>query len=350
MASQAHSGALGGGDAGDGPGQALVGNVGQEYVQATLTTMDPVTAIQVGAGAGAGRAGAGADGRLAAGARALSGGGGAGVRRAEARQAVLGRCAARPARLASAVQTAGIKRARPPPPPLAVPALQDIQARGALQDPRCLPLIGLLDQLGLTRCAGCTLHACTAARAGRTVPRARARARAIAPACSHPPARPPAFTRHARSAESHRHVLQAATRELLARVATMQPDRLLQLLEVGAGRCPVQGCRRHWVLHRCDWCALGAGWRWMPGSTAVLRPAALVAGSARRHHNGSCTPRLPLPTCLPRPRSPTSASRTCAACRWRCWTACSRCRTPSSSSWPQTWSCSGSCRWACSVR
>lgn len=30
--------------------------------------------------------------------------------------------------------------------------LQDIQSRGALQDPRCGPLIGLMDQLGLTRC------------------------------------------------------------------------------------------------------------------------------------------------------------------------------------------------------
>lgn len=56
MASQAHSGAAagsegpGGGDGSGGPGDVLVGNVGQEYVQATLTTMDPLTAIQVGAG------------------------------------------------------------------------------------------------------------------------------------------------------------------------------------------------------------------------------------------------------------------------------------------------------------
>ena len=30
-------------------------------------------------------------------------------------------------------------------------AIADIQARGALQDPRCRPLLGLLDQLGLCR-------------------------------------------------------------------------------------------------------------------------------------------------------------------------------------------------------
>lgn len=35
-----------------------------------------------------------------------------------------------------------------PQPPC---SLQDIQSRGALQDPRCAPLIGLMDQLGLTR-------------------------------------------------------------------------------------------------------------------------------------------------------------------------------------------------------
>lgn len=113
MASQALSGAAPGGgdsgmhgaDSGAPAAPVLVGNVGQEYVQSTLTTMDPLSAIQ------------------------------------------------------------------------------DIQARGALQDPRCQPLVGLLDQLGLTR------------------------------------------------AEAHRHVLQAATRELLARIESMQSDRLLQLLE-----------------------------------------------------------------------------------------------------------------------
>ena len=90
MASQAHSGALGGGGGGRGGGNSgaggadsgapaapvLVGDVGQEYVQNTLTTMDPLSAIQ------------------------------------------------------------------------------DIQAHGALQDPACRPLIGLLDQLGLTRWVG----------------------------------------------------------------------------------------------------------------------------------------------------------------------------------------------------
>jgi hypothetical protein len=84
----------------------LVGNVGQDFVQATLTTMEPLSAIQ------------------------------------------------------------------------------EIQARGALQDPACVPLIGLMDQLGLAR------------------------------------------------AESHRYVLQAASRELLARIDRLPPDRLLQLLEV----------------------------------------------------------------------------------------------------------------------
>jgi hypothetical protein len=33
-------------------------------------------------------------------------------------------------------------------------------------------------------------------------------------------------------AESHRYVLQAASRELLARIDRLPPDRLLQLLEV----------------------------------------------------------------------------------------------------------------------
>ncbi|PRW60598.1 Negative elongation factor B [Chlorella sorokiniana] len=102
----AGGGSGGGGDSGAPPAPVLVGNVGQEYVQNTLTTMDPLSAIQ------------------------------------------------------------------------------DIQNRGALQDPRCGPLIGLMDQLGLTR------------------------------------------------AESHRHVLQGASRELLARINNMQPDKLLQLLEV----------------------------------------------------------------------------------------------------------------------
>lgn len=37
-------------------------------------------------------------------------------------------------------------------------------------------------------------------------------------------------------AETHRHVLQAATRELLARIDGMQSDRLLPLLEV-SWRC-----------------------------------------------------------------------------------------------------------------
>jgi hypothetical protein len=32
-------------------------------------------------------------------------------------------------------------------------AIADIQQRGALQDPRCRPLLGLLDQLGLPRWA-----------------------------------------------------------------------------------------------------------------------------------------------------------------------------------------------------
>lgn len=114
MASQALSGAAPGGgtlsgqqgaDSGAPAPPVLVGNVGQEYVQSTLTTMDPLSAIQ------------------------------------------------------------------------------DIQAQSALQDPRCRPLIGLLDQLGLTR------------------------------------------------AESHRHVLQGAIRELLSHIDGMQPDRLLQLLE-----------------------------------------------------------------------------------------------------------------------
>jgi hypothetical protein len=38
-----------------------------------------------------------------------------------------------------------------------------------------------------------------------------------------------------RRAESHRYVLQAATQQLLARISAMQPDRLLQLLEVRWG-------------------------------------------------------------------------------------------------------------------
>lgn len=85
MASQAHSGAalggasdLHGGDSGAPPAPVLVGNVGQEFVQNTLTTMDPLSAIQacalhagraccsaVAAGAGAASS-AGAEGGLAA--------------------------------------------------------------------------------------------------------------------------------------------------------------------------------------------------------------------------------------------------------------------------------------------
>jgi hypothetical protein len=34
-----------------------------------------------------------------------------------------------------------------------IAAIQEIQRRGAIQDPRCTPLLGLLDQLGLSRCA-----------------------------------------------------------------------------------------------------------------------------------------------------------------------------------------------------
>lgn len=55
MASQAISGAAGagsgaaGGDSGAAPPPVLVGNVGQDFVQGTLTTMEPVAAIQVGA-------------------------------------------------------------------------------------------------------------------------------------------------------------------------------------------------------------------------------------------------------------------------------------------------------------
>ncbi|GAB4814531.1 hypothetical protein N2152v2_001577 [Parachlorella kessleri] len=63
-------------------------------------------------------------------------------------------------------------------------AIGDIQARGALQDPRCRPLLGLLDQLGMCR------------------------------------------------AESHRYVLEGGKKELLARIAAMQPDKLLTLLEL----------------------------------------------------------------------------------------------------------------------
>lgn len=39
----------------------------------------------------------------------------------------------------------------PPAPAAARIAPQEIQARGALQDPACVPLIGLMDQLGLSR-------------------------------------------------------------------------------------------------------------------------------------------------------------------------------------------------------
>jgi negative elongation factor B len=64
-----------------------------------------------------------------------------------------------------------------------VTAIRDIQARGALADPRCRPLLGALDALGLSR------------------------------------------------AEAHRLVVQRAAEELLARVAALPPDRLLRLLE-----------------------------------------------------------------------------------------------------------------------
>uniref|UniRef100_A0A1D1ZVX3 Negative elongation factor B n=1 Tax=Auxenochlorella protothecoides TaxID=3075 RepID=A0A1D1ZVX3_AUXPR len=63
-------------------------------------------------------------------------------------------------------------------------AIAEIQRRGGLPDPRCAPLLGLLDQLGVSRSEAC------------------------------------------------RHVLQSAMRDLLARVESMGPDALLGLLEL----------------------------------------------------------------------------------------------------------------------
>jgi negative elongation factor B len=65
-----------------------------------------------------------------------------------------------------------------------VTAVRDIQRQAALKEPRCAPLLELLDQLGVAR------------------------------------------------ADAHRNVLRAATDELLARVPEMEPEMLLQLLEV----------------------------------------------------------------------------------------------------------------------
>ena len=115
--------ALGGGEGGGGGagGQTpLVGNVGQEYVQTTLSTADPLTAIRdIQARTGGGWVGGWVGGW--AGWVGVSGG-------------------ARPAARAPRVH---------PPHTLQHPAHP--QARGALQDPHCRPLLGLLDQLGLSR-------------------------------------------------------------------------------------------------------------------------------------------------------------------------------------------------------
>ena len=62
-------------------------------------------------------------------------------------------------------------------------ALTDIQTRAALSDPRCRPLLGLLDQLGLGR------------------------------------------------AESHRYIVEQALEVLLSRIPSLPPERLLGLLE-----------------------------------------------------------------------------------------------------------------------
>ncbi len=118
--------------------------------------------------------------------------------------------------------------------------LQDIQSRGALQDPRCGPLIGLMDQLGLTRCrhflgaafppVATVVCTCLHARFITTT-YCRQLLHACRPQLPTPSCLPlPSMLCRA---ESHRHVLQAASRELLSRINAMQPDRLLQLLEVG---------------------------------------------------------------------------------------------------------------------
>lgn len=65
-----------------------------------------------------------------------------------------------------------------------VTAITEIQQKGGIQDSRCTPLLGLLDQLGLSR------------------------------------------------AESHHYIVKSATNDLLERIADMNPDQRLQLLEV----------------------------------------------------------------------------------------------------------------------
>lgn len=277
MASQAHSGAAGGGGGSELPGgggaaPVLVGNVGQEYVQATLTTMDPLSAIQVGAGS------------------------------LQGVQSQHGGCVARPHnskqrdggcrqhnRWAAFREHSSPLPPPPSPPPCCGPPPQDIQAHGALQDPRCRPLIGLTDQLGLTRCVlgsvfrgqcvcsvvcvcsnvvessvwfeqFCVEQCAALPLSGQlhsgAVHLRRSRSCSLSASCCQSPTShtathaalwchpqtgpaptdrlplPPGTPLPCRRAEAHRHVLTAAARELLARIATMQPDRLLQLLEV----------------------------------------------------------------------------------------------------------------------
>ena len=255
------------------PDQVLVGDVGQEYIQSTLTTMDPQSAIR------------------------------------------------------------------------------DIQGRCALQDPRCPPLLELMDQLGMTRWVGGWVGAvlgrpgggwggalCAIVRAwlSRRLPRLpltalpstlRSSLSALVTLRRTAPLR-------CCRAESHRHVLQAAMQELLARIPAMQPDRLLQLLEV---RRQSAACGQHAV----QGLGLGVG---HACSALVRKNNACVCVLTSWH--------LPLLACLHACRRPsrTLASPTCERCRLLFWPPCTPCPPPSSSSWPPTASCLCSCRWGCSAR
>lgn len=133
---------------------AVLAAVGQEYVQNTLTTMDPLSAIQVGAPAAC----------LVCVVCTLGGLRGWRVAAFFARDPLSchdhvhgahQRSWRLQTRAPRYMATHGAARACQLLLFCVLPPLQDIQNRGALQDPRCGPLIGLMDQLGLTRHALC---------------------------------------------------------------------------------------------------------------------------------------------------------------------------------------------------
>lgn len=158
-------------------------------------------------------------------------------------------------------------------------------------------------------------------------------------------------------AETHRHVLQAATQELLARIDRMQSDRLLQLLEVSSCRCAAPAIARRLVckrLHPAGQCCLQANGEEASVCTSAAGQALLGHRRARGlvQHSSASYHSAPVGCfhCCRRHPFPTLGLPTCAPSRWRCCRGCSPCLRLSSSSWPRTGTSSGTCLWGCSAR